>query len=132
MHVLSCQLRSAPRICSSNLNTQVLLNPLRSTLRLPIFLFSALLALSPFVAAKPVPDDDNWNGHDGHEDRHGCLSDRAAALIVSKFESLFVLLDPAVAKKILADDFQEISDSINFITPHGPRTVRNPSIFFLS
>jgi len=48
---------------------------------------------------------------------------------VSKFEGLFVKLDTDVAKKYLADNFQEISDSINFATPGASRTVRNTPYF---
>lgn len=41
----------------------------------------------------------------------------------------FIKPDTNIAKKYLADDFQEISDSINSATPNGPKTVRNTPYF---
>ncbi|KAK8219920.1 hypothetical protein M8818_000335 [Zalaria obscura] len=58
-----------------------------------------------------------WDGKDGHAPRHGCLTDSDAAKLVAIFENFFVSFDEATARKYLAPGFQEISDSINQITP---------------
>ena len=81
-----------------------------------------LFALTP---SHTLPNDgsDQWDGYDGHFPRPGCLSDHAAAKIVSTVEQLFVHIDPTIADKILTPDFQYFSDSTNYITPGGDLTV---------
>jgi len=99
--------------------------------------FSTLL-LAASVASNPVPDggSDNWDGTDGHHPRHGCLTDWGAAKIVSIFESFFVSINVDLANKYLADDFQEFSDSINWVTPshdHTPGVVTDgPKAAFIA
>jgi len=61
----------------------------------------------------------DWDGRDGHLNRKACISDKEAALLVSNFESLFVNIKPDLATRILADDFAEYSDSLNWISPPG-------------
>lgn len=92
-------------------------------MRLPLVLAACLL---PFALGNPTankPDDCDWDGHDGHHARHGCLTDHAARIIVTKFESLFVKLDKDVAQKFLAPNFNLFSDSTNFATPNASQVV---------
>ena len=85
------------------------------------------LALIP-SNARPNVENDDWDGQDGHFPRHGCLSDHAAAKIVSIFEQFFVHIDPAVANKFLTPDFEIFSDSTNYLGPNAAKPVcwQNP------
>jgi hypothetical protein len=67
-----------------------------------------LLFLLATVHASPAP-----GGH--HDDGRGCLSDQEANSLLYKWISLFVKIDPKVADKILTDNFQQISASLNFL-----------------
>jgi hypothetical protein len=72
------------------------------------------LLAAPYVAATPAP---------GHYPHKGCLTDSAAASLVEKYVSLFVEIDESLARAILAPDFTEISDSLNFIDPNNTKLV---------
>lgn len=103
-------------------------------MRLPTLLSSLLLAVAPFAAANPVANDDSngandWDGNDGHTPRTGCLSDHSAAMIVSKFEQLFVQINLDDAKSYLKKEFHVYSDSTNYATPNATHTVCSPFIF---
>lgn len=94
-------------------------------MRLPLFVAACLL---PIALSGPAPnsknkDDCEWDGQDGHHPRHTCLSDHAAAIIVSKLEGFFVKINTAEAKKYLAPDFHVFSDSTNFVTPNASHVV---------
>lgn len=54
------------------------------------------------------------------ERRSDCLSDWEAATLVSELESLYVKIDPNLAKRILTPDFQQLSYST--LRP-GPGTI---------
>jgi hypothetical protein len=75
--------------------------------------FTCLLAASA-VAATPAP---------GHHPHKGCLTDSAAASLVEKYVSLFVEIDEGLARAILAPDFIQISDSLNFIDAKNTKLV---------
>jgi hypothetical protein len=78
-----------------------------------LYWFTFLLAASA-VAATLAP---------GHHPHKGCLTDSAAASLVEKYVSLFVEIDEGLARAILAPDFTEISDSLNFIDPNNTKLV---------
>jgi hypothetical protein len=101
-------------------------------MRLPTLLLSALLSLSTLIVATPFPGgDDDWDGHDGHRHRHGCLTDHSAQKISSVWANFFT--DPTtlntLGEKFITEDFQEFSDGINWVTPNSDHTV---SLLFLT
>ena len=83
-------------------------------MRLITIISSLLFALVP-SRALPNGESDEWDGQDGRFPRYGCLSDHAAAKIVSTVEEFFVHIDPLVADKFLTPDFEYFSDSTNYL-----------------
>lgn len=82
-------------------------------MHLPTSFFLLLINLVPITAANPFSSgDDNWDGHEGHSSRYGCLSDSSANTIVDKFENFFVQIDNNTAKRYLAADFQGYLTSV--------------------
>ena len=72
-------------------------------------------ALITGTLANPAP---------GHRPQKGCLTNAAAATLVDSFVSLFVDFEEGVARSILAPDFSEVSDSLNFLDPNNTKLVR--------
>lgn len=76
----------------------------------PIFLLLSLL-LPITTLANPTPFN-NFNGNSHH---HGCLNNGQANKLLQTWISFFVKIDPTVAERTLAPDFQYLSDSLNFL-----------------
>ncbi len=88
-------------------------------------LFFLSFLLLPFtILANPTPNNDC----DGDCNGHGCLNDEQANKLLQTWISFFVKIDPAVAERTLAPDFQYYSDSDNFLAIYGPKAVRYPPL----
>ena len=123
-HQLSTDSASLCDFIISNLSTQIHSQNNSILTMYPQAITNIILLLSSFALAA-------WDGIDGKAARTKCISDREAALLVSNFESLFVSVDPVVAKGILAADFREYSDSLNWLLPPAQANYRVRSPEFL-
>ncbi len=80
-----------------------------------------LSLLLPIVTLANSAPDHNWNV------KHpGCLDDAQANELLQIWMSFFVKIDPAVAERTLASDFQFFSDSANFLGLYDGKAVRYP------
>lgn len=82
-------------------------------------------ALASVAAAAPQP------GPGGPGEHVRCLTEKTAKDLVSGFGSLLTAFDVKVANKLLASDFTDTSDSINFLAgvPLGSTTFPSKQAF---
>jgi hypothetical protein len=82
----------------------------------------AALALTTTTFASPLASPSAWN-----EGRNHCLTPNIASGLVSGFASLISAYSNATAKSLLAPDFSDTSDSIDFLAGIPEGVVTFPS-----
>lgn len=85
-----------------------------------VFFLSLLLPIT--TLANPTPGDNS----NGVSPGQGCLNSGQANNLLQTWISFFVKIDPTIAEKTLAPDFQFYSDSSNFLALYGQKAVRHP------